>query len=186
LATTTWAEDLLESLAGKSSLGVDRCATPAASLAAFSAGLTGGNGASLACAASPESMAEGVGAAICFGSVGGETAGAGLESRDCDAIGGEAAIGAAAAGVLADAASGFSADALSDCFAAPVAVGAKPAEGGGLLGEALGLRLIGCSSELTTLGWAGCMLSFSGVTPASPEVATVKLLRGCTVAGPWR
>jgi hypothetical protein len=95
LATTTWAADSLESLVGKSSLGVDRCATPAASLAAFGAGLMGGNGASLACAATPESVAEGVGIAICVGSVGSETLGTGLESRDCDAAGGEAAIGAA-------------------------------------------------------------------------------------------
>src|SRR5271166_2821035 len=49
LATTTWAADLLESLVGsKSSFGVDRCTAPAVSIAAFGAGLTGGNGASLA------------------------------------------------------------------------------------------------------------------------------------------
>ena len=136
LATTTWAADLLESLAGKSSLGVDRCAAPAASRAAFGAGLTGGNGASLACAASPESVTEGVGIAICVGSVGSETVGTGLESRDCDATGGDAAIGAAAAGILTDAASGFPGDASAVGCAAPVTVGPWFADGGGLLSEA--------------------------------------------------
>src|SRR5277367_1046204 len=53
-ATTPWAADLLESLVGNSSFGVGRCTTPAASIATFAAGLTGGKGASLACAATPE------------------------------------------------------------------------------------------------------------------------------------
>ena len=85
LATTTWAADLLESLVGNSSFGVDRSATPAASIAAFGAGLTGGNGASLVCAATPEFVAEGVGAAICVwsGESGTVGTGTGLESRDC-------------------------------------------------------------------------------------------------------
>jgi hypothetical protein len=137
LATTIWAEDLFESLAGKSSLGVGRCATPAAWLAAFGAGLTGGNGASLASAASPEAKAEGVGAATCVRSVGNETVGTGRESGDCDARGGEAAIGAATAGVFTAAASGFPADEPVAGFAAAVAFGAKSADGGGLLSEAL-------------------------------------------------
>ena len=186
LATTTWAADLLESLVGKSSLGVDRCATPAASLAAFGARLTGGNGASLACAATPEPVAEGVGIAICVGSVGNETVGTGLESRDCDAVGGEAVIGAAMAGILTDAASGFPGDASAVGCAAPITAGSKSADGGGLSSEARALRSIGRSSGLTTLTWAGCVISLSGDTPASLEVATVKSLRGgSTAVGPW-
>ena len=66
---------------------VDRCAIPAASIAGFSAGLTGGNGASVERTAAPESTLEGVGVAICVETGGSETVGTGPGSRDCDAIG---------------------------------------------------------------------------------------------------
>src|SRR5580704_14494621 len=111
---------------------------------------------------------------------GSETVGAGLGSRDCEATGLGATIGAATADVLTDAATGFPSDA-SGCDA-PIAVRAK-SDCGGLLGETRAFRSIGRSSGLATLPSAGCGMSFS-VAPASLEVATVKLLRGCIVVGP--
>jgi hypothetical protein len=109
---------------GKSSLGVDRCATPPPLIAAFGAGLTGGNGASLACAATPESVTEGVGVAISVGSGGSETVGPAFVSRDCDAVGREATIGSATAGKLTDAADGFPVGSAVGC-ATPISVGPK-------------------------------------------------------------
>ena len=80
-------------------------------------GLTGGSGAALACAATLESVAEGV--AVWVGSGGSETGGTALESEDCGAV-----AGSAAAGVLPDAAGGSSADGAVGC-GTPIAVGPK-------------------------------------------------------------
>ena len=179
LATTAWAADSPDSLVG---IGVDRRGTPVDWLAALCAGLTGGNGASLACADRPESVADGFGFAIC--AVAGETVGAGSASGDCDAMVGMAAFGAAAAGVSAGAASGLPADASAAGCAAWVAVAPKPAGGGPSLSEARALRSVCRSSELTVLTAAGGGMSPTGVALASLEVATVESLRGCTV-GSW-
>jgi hypothetical protein len=67
------AEGLVDSFVGKLSLFVGGCATPAASLAPFVAGLAGGSGPSIARTVSPESAAEGVAVAICVQSGRGET-----------------------------------------------------------------------------------------------------------------
>ena len=91
-----------------SSLGVGRCAAPLAWTAAFGAGLTGGNGASLGAPPRPISWRRGLASRSGAGSGGSETAGAAF-SGDCDAAGGGAATGAAAAGVSTGAAGGFSA-----------------------------------------------------------------------------
>src|SRR5271168_4675217 len=98
-------------------------------------------------------------------------------------MGGEAAIGSAAADGFTDAASGCPADASAVGWATPTAAGPKPADGGGLLSEARPFGSIGRTSGPMTLPWAGCETSVGGVGPASLEVGTVKLLSGCTVVG---
>ena len=87
---------------GDSGFGVDRCVeAPLAWTVGFGVGLTGGNGASLTCANTPESVAEGVGAGIGVGSGGGGAVAAPLESETCGA-----GAGSAAAGVLTSDAGG--------------------------------------------------------------------------------
>ena len=129
------AEGLVESFVGKSSLCVDGRAAPGASLAPFVAGLAGGSGLSLACAASPESVAEGVAVAICVPSGRCETVRRALGSGSCGAAGGGAANGGAMTGVLTTE-TGDPEDAPAVDCAAPADVRVKFAAGGALLSEA--------------------------------------------------
>ncbi len=163
LATTTRAEDFPESFAGESSLGVDGWAIARVSLTAFGAGLAGGFVASLVCAASPESVPEGGRVAIAIPSGPSEAAARTvLGSGNCDAVGGGAAGGGAATGVLTVATAGVPPDTPTGGCAAPTAAGPKAPDGDALSSGACA-RSIGCSSELTTLTWAGCVLSFRRV-----------------------
>ena len=126
------AEGFLESFVGKSSLCVDGCATPtpAASLAPFGAVLAGRCSPSLACTASPESVAEGVAVAICVSSGCTETVGKAFGSD-----GGAANRAATAGGLTATATSGPEDTPAVGC-PAPADVGAKFADGGALPSEA--------------------------------------------------
>ena len=128
-------EGLVESFVGKSSLCVDGCAAPGASLAPFVAGLAGGCGPSLACTASPESVAEGVAVAICVPFGRSETVRKALGSGNCGAAAGDAANGGATTGVLTTETGGPEDAPAVDC-AAPADVGVKFVAAGALPSEA--------------------------------------------------
>src|SRR5271166_264045 len=86
-----------------------------------------------------------------------------LGSGNCDAVGGGAAIGGAATGVLTVATTGVPPDTPAGGCAAPAAGAAAPGEE--ILSRGACAKSIDCSSELTTLSWAACVLFFGRVAP---------------------
>src|SRR6202041_1074883 len=110
----------------------------------------------------------------------GETARTVLGSENSDAVGGGVAIGAGSTGVLTVATTGVPRDKSADGCAATAGTGTR-ASGGDILLSGAGAESIGCSSELRTLTWADCALSFERVAPTSPEVAMFSSLGGCTL-----
>ena len=186
----------LESLTGSSSLAVERWVAAPAWLAGFGAGLTGGNGASLARAATPD-LGGGGGWRRGRGRRGWKrNGGRGLDSGDCEAAGAGAATGAAGAGGLAGAGGGADATgpagagvltgAVADGVAAagpPVApaeaVGPKILRRRRIFGRRASDR-VGCSFFGTgglALGRLRACLS-ERPRSASLEVATLGMARG--------
>ena len=124
LATTTRADDFADSLAGKSSLGVEGCATPVASLIAFDPRLPGGCCGARAGVASPPAWSGGFGAAIGVPSGRNDTVRTGLGLGNSEVIGGGsgAAVGGTS-GVLTVAATGVAFKAPADVLPWSAAAG---------------------------------------------------------------
>ena len=115
-ATTTRADDFALSLVGKSSLGVEGCATPAVSLV-FGPNWLSGCGATAAGGASPPGASGAVDAAIGVPSGRNETVRTGFGLGNSDIVGGADAAGGATSGVLTVEATGVAPEAPAGALA---------------------------------------------------------------------